>query len=74
MWRQEQSRTEPLLDDRDRPVRLLAVDLDQHVAGDGTLVLGDQHFALCAFRHVVSFGIGTDTHRMVRGKPVLSPG
>jgi hypothetical protein len=46
--RQEKTRFERLLDNRDDPVRILAIKLDQHAVGVVTLVLGDQRLALHA--------------------------
>jgi hypothetical protein len=51
VWRQEKTRLEWLLDDRDGPVRLFALKLDDDAVGDVTLVRGDQRLALDAFTH-----------------------
>jgi hypothetical protein len=51
VWRQEKTRLERLLDDRDDPVRFLALELDDDAVGVVTLVSGDQCLALDAFTH-----------------------
>jgi hypothetical protein len=51
VWRQEKTRLERLLDDRDGPVRLLAVQLDDDTVGVVTLIPGDQDLAPDAFTH-----------------------
>src|SRR5262245_30239565 len=51
VWRKEQPRLERLLDDRDDPVCLLPVELDEDAVGVVTLVPGDQRLALDAFSH-----------------------
>jgi hypothetical protein len=58
-WRQEKSRLERLLDDRDGPVRLLALQLDEDAVGVVTLVPGDQRPAIDAFTHVSRVDLAT---------------